>query len=387
MFKRFDIDKRPPLEGELTAVETLFLPWTPTRTCLSARNGPEPGCPLDAGVREEPSQRPGHDRLRPRECRAIQDILTKYDRDKNLRISKAENPFGEEAFRRLDKNGNGELSVTELLGWKDTAPDLDLEMTLGAKPADSSIRVLPGKLIPTAWTLKITGGTALLTVGAQTIQFECYAPQGRYAQGMVATPLLGFPDNGRGYLTEKDIAGPQFQAFRVLFDMIDRDADNRLTRREYDAFFALQSSFTKLPLSLVSTAQTPSLFQKLGANGDGRLSVREVRDAWARLIALEPGGKDYVTQAALQPQGALRFGRASEMSVMNQASMFATQPTRVATKGPTWFRKFDRNADGELSRSEFPGATAEFDRLDTDKDGFITLAEAEAADRAARGKK
>ena len=115
---------------------------------------------------------------------------------------------------------------------------------------------------------------------------------------------LQFPDNGRGYLTERDIAGPQFQAIRVLFDMIDRDADGKMTRAEFDAFFALQRSFTSLPLSLVHSAQTPSLFQVLDSNGDGRLSVREVRNAWTRLIALEPNAREYVTPAALAPQGA-----------------------------------------------------------------------------------
>ncbi len=394
LFKRFDTDKDGRLsKAELTAVEGMFATLDADEDeCLSATEvvpnlaslpgqGPTPkGPPLPQAMTVvTPGEAPEG---------VAEQVLAKYDRDKNLRLSKAENPFGDEAFRRLDKNGNNELRVTELLAWKDAGPDVALELTLGTKPADSSIRLLPGSAVPTGWTLKINpNGTALLTVGPQTIQFECYAPQGRYAQGTVATPSIPTFPNGKGYLTEKDIAGPQFQAFRVLFDMIDRDADNRVTRREYDAFFALQSSFTKLPLSLVSSAQTPSLFQMLDANGDGRLSVREVRDAWARLIALEPGGKEFVTQAALQPRGALRFGRASESAAMNRASMFATQPTRVATKGPTWFRKFDRNADGEVSRSEFPGATADFDRLDADRDGYITLTEAEAADKAARAKK
>ena len=322
LFKRFDTDKDGRLSrAELTAVETLFATLDADEDeCLSASEVvPNVGVPsTPAPFPKGPSNQPqAMIVFAPGELsEAIHEqVLTKYDRDKNLRLSRAENPLGEETFRRLDKNGNNELSVTELLAWKDAIPDLSLEMTLGPKAADSSIRLLPGGLLPTGWTLKTNpGGTALLTVGTQTIQLECYAPQGRYAQGTPATPGLAFPDNGKGYIGEKDIAGPQFQAFRVLFDMIDRDSDNRMTRKEFDAFFALQASFTKLPLALVSSAQTPSLFQKMDANGDGRLSVREVRDAWGRLIALEPGGKDYVTQAALQPQGAIRFGRASEMS-------------------------------------------------------------------------
>ena len=40
------------------------------------------------------------------------------------------------------------------------------------------------------------------------------------------------------------------------------------------------------------------------------------------------------------------------------------------------FRQWDRNKDGKLSRSELPRfAQANFERVDSDKDGFISLAE------------
>jgi Ca2+-binding EF-hand superfamily protein len=52
--------------------------------------------------------------------------------------------------------------------------------------------------------------------------------------------------------------------------------------------------------------------------------------------------------------------------------------------GPLWFRKMDRNGDGDVSRAEFLGTRAEFDALDADHDGLISRAEAEAFDRASR---
>ena len=196
-----------------------------------------------------------------------------------------------------------------------------------------------------------------------------------------------FLDNGKGYVTEKELVGPQFQSFRVLFDTIDRDADGKITRKEYDAFFAFQKDFTSLPLSLVYSAQTPSLFQVLDSNGDGRLSVRELRDAWAKLSALEPGAKEYVTRAALVPQGAIRFGRTNEVFAFNQGPNYLQPSNRQSNRGPLWFRKFDKNGDGELSRNEFPGTQEEFDRIDTNHDGYISVEEAEAADKKMRVKK
>jgi hypothetical protein len=46
----------------------------------------------------------------------------------------------------------------------------------------------------------------------------------------------------------------------------------------------------------------------------------------------------------------------------------------------------DRNGDGDLSRGEFLGTPDEFAAIDTDGDGLISLAEAEAWDQKMRPK-
>jgi Ca2+-binding EF-hand superfamily protein len=51
-----------------------------------------------------------------------------------------------------------------------------------------------------------------------------------------------------------------------------------------------------------------------------------------------------------------------------------------------WFRKMDRNGDGDVSPREFLGSHADFRRLDADGDGFITLEEAQRADVELRKK-
>ena len=63
------------------------------------------------------------------------------------------------------------------------------------------------------------------------------------------------------------------------------------------------------------------------------------------------------------------------------------RPTRLPDlkDGPLWFRKLDRNRDGDVSRKEWMFSEEEFRRIDTDGDGLISVEEAERYDRARRG--
>ncbi len=64
---------------------------------------------------------------------------------------------------------------------------------------------------------------------------------------------------------------------------------------------------------------------------------------------------------------------------------FADVPMlRDRSRGPLWFRKMDRNGDGDVSRSEFLGTKEQFHRIDGDGDGLIDAAEAERADGGLR---
>jgi len=48
---------------------------------------------------------------------------------------------------------------------------------------------------------------------------------------------------------------------------------------------------------------------------------------------------------------------------------------------PGWFRHMDLNHDGEITRREFPGPRAAFEKLDLNGDGLIDAAEAQRGNR------
>lgn len=329
-----------------------------------------------------------------------QRLLKQYDKDGDFELTRAEAGFDASTFARLDTDGNGTLTGEELDAWRTGPADLEVALSLGAQPADCKADVLtPAK------TVQERGFTARhIETGRLTIRFDrqsidLWAYTGVFNQGrrFNLKQQFGFlfPQvaGAKGYIEEKDLNGPnavRFQQIKVIFDAADHDGNGRLTREEFDRYFDLQQQFADVALSVTPSVQTPTLFQLLDDNRDGRLSVRELRTAWARLLPLEPPGATEITASAIQPSVTLRLTRTQERGAAFQAAQVqfvGVNPNGAVpapTRGPTWFRKMDRNGDGDISRTEFLGTRAEFDAIDTDHDGLIGLEEAETFEKKAR---
>lgn len=56
----------------------------------------------------------------------------------------------------------------------------------------------------------------------------------------------------------------------------------------------------------------------------------------------------------------------------------AILPGTASGEGPEWFRRMDRNQDGDINRREFIGTAAMFAESDLDGDGLISASEAAA---------
>ena len=152
-----------------------------------------------------------------------------------------------------------------------------------------------------------------------------------------------------------------------------------------------QQEFADLGLALSPAVQTPTLFQLLDENNDGRLGVRELRTAWSRLLPLEPvppgETAEVVTRAAIQPSVSIRVSRFLDRATAQRPVNFVAgnpNQVRIPQKGPLWFRKMDRNGDGDVSPREWLGRTEDYGRIDADGDGLLSPEEAEQADSTFR---
>jgi hypothetical protein len=175
---------------------------------------------------------------------------------------------------------------------------------------------------------------------------------------------------------------------------MDADRDGKLFEKEALEYAVrtadLQAAAGAARVALKVSQQGNGLFDLFDANSDGRLSDRELRQVPAVLRSLDRDKDGSLTRSdvprsylvMVEPgsvSGNLLGAYLGSVGVGN----FSTEP-QVPQAGPLWFRKMDRNRDGDVSRREFLGTDAHFRQIDADGDGLLSSTEAERYDQQAR---
>ncbi len=327
----------------------------------------------------------------------VQQIINRYDRNSDFELTTEEVGFDKATFARLDRNKDGKISPLELDVWRTGQPDGRVTIDNSEKPGKGTLlaRAADGESKLEGFAVSQPEPHRLvIRLGAQTLDLGistnvAYAPN----PNVLDQQLQAFFPRGKDVIEEKDIVAPQFQLIRLIFDAADFNGDGKLTKDEVRKYAGLQAGIASLGVTAGYNSRTPNFFQVMDENSDGRLSLKELRTAWKRLIALEEEGKKAITEEVLQSSAVIRVG--SRMAVQTDQTLqgyaynqyaYVRQPAQAnqPVRGPKWFAKLDRNLDGDVSRAEFIGSAEDFAAIDTDKDGLISLAEAEAYDTKVR---
>ncbi len=320
----------------------------------------------------------------------------------------------EASFNQLDRNGDGALDSEELAGFAYRLPDVELTIDIrmaiqpegdsaskvvGAPAArlDGVVEVGPLRLTTRLTALSVNaraapGGGSVLSLGPTTLDLRVggsSTPQDRTPASARDTYKTRFGDTDQdknGYLDANEARS--FAAFGALFKLMDVDSNGKLTENELLAYFdkmielRAQVAASCAGLSVVDDGS--GLFNLFDPNGDGRLSVRELRQAASSLDSQDRNRDGFVGRDEIPHSYVATFVRgAVDMTPVFRGMMMNTtlaqSPALKSTpvRGPLWSRKMDRNQDGDVSRREFVGTDEQFSRIDADGDGLISGEEAE----------
>ncbi len=130
--------------------------------------------------------------------------------------------------------------------------------------------------------------------------------------------------------------------------MVDLNGDRLGTREEIERWLNLQRRINHGQL-LITILTDGGLFEWLDSDHNGALTPRELKNAWQRLVNCGFTDGDYLQVDRIRPL----------------TMMIASQglPECFAKREPIqleWFRKMDRNEDGDITQREFTGLVKSF---------------------------
>ena len=308
-------------------------------------------------------------------------LIRKYDSSGNGRLSPRELRWSAERIEPIDKNGDGELSRSELVNIEETPLDVDLSVDVApvsAQKPDFEVHKTTGRRIGTATRPGIAN--IALPNATLTLSYRHVDP----IPAAIENARIKFNNldaDTNGYLEDVEIEGETLLQ-RGLFDQIDSDQDGKMFAEELESFVRQRAEAKSMSCRVNIYDTGSGIFQTMDHNNDGRVSTREMRSAESSLKALASDDRPGVSRNEPARRYHIEFSRGAYLLFgpseqrEKQTISFNTQ---VAV-GPPWFVGSDRNNDGDLTWKEFLGHREDFHYLDLDGDQLIDPNEAVRAE-------
>jgi Ca2+-binding EF-hand superfamily protein len=336
--------------------------------------------------------------------RSVRLLIKKYDTGssrgpgrRDSRLSPEEFGIPAEAFAAADRNRDGTLNAEELREYLAQAPrDAILDVALtpdGSGRVAIAVRGGDGSPQSGMTVRQLSEGVVEMDLGL--IRLDIHIDDGAGAAEAARKDFRARFDsadaNQDGYLEMDELSQDNGQPSPLvgLFKAIDRGGDGKLYPSELDEFVARQAVAARGRVTMTASDEGRALFGMLDIDRDRCLGAREVLDTFARVSACDRNSDGRVTPDEIPhhirlilDRGDLSFLLAPPVggpAVAVSRGVTSAPPRSRRAVGPSWFRKMDRNRDGDVSPREFLGTREQFDRLDRDRDGLLSPDEAKEA--------
>jgi len=178
---------------------------------------------------------------------------------------------------------------------------------------------------------------------------------------------------------------PELELPDVEYAGVDADGDAMLTQAELRAYAQTNVGLSESSLVVTVSDDAKTLFEILDGNLDNRLSPREFKEGFTRIRKYDHDKDGRFGMSEMRSEYGFVVSRARPQFVtMGRANAgmgnAGVPRMNAATAGPTWFRKMDRNQDGDVAWREFLGTRGVFDGIDKDQNALIDINEATAVE-------
>ena len=164
--------------------------------------------------------------------------------------------------------------------------------------------------------------------------------------------------------------------FGASFAEFDGDSDDKLFENELTVVVDGRMKAARSRTRMDITSRGRNLFEILDSDRNRSLSRRELAEAVKRIELWDADGDRAVSDAEIPQLYQISFGPGQPEFRGVEIKRSAGETVSVLSASPVWFGRLDRNGDSELTRREFPGTIAEFQKLDQNSDGVVDTAEA-----------
>ncbi|MGH7174598.1 MAG: hypothetical protein ACRELG_30390, partial [Gemmataceae bacterium] len=295
--------------------------------------------------------------------RRLQKRYVPSGKEKDKKLHRKDLGLDEATFARLDADKDGALDDIELAAFVQRDPDLCVQLRFGAPDKPLDLVPVSGRPALLANKFRKQDTVGLLDLGATRMELRLRDEKKSasrlmdIAKEQLRAQFKTADKDNNGYLDEKE--AKTRREFGRDFARMDRDGDGKLFEKEMLAYLddmvELQRRASGACVTLVLRDQSRGLFDLLDSNRDGRLSVREIKQVPKLLAKLHRQGKGHLDAKDIPRSYQLTLRRGAAESGFNQEAFFVERlfgggsSEETTARGPGWFRKMDRNRDGDVS--------------------------------------
>ncbi len=287
------------------------------------------------------------------------------------------------AIASFDADKNGQFNHAEMTEYlTNRKPDIELDVELPSRRAKRPrIKLVKDRVGARKGRKRLPSSRLSLMAGQTSLDMLAInsRPQSNDNRSFYLAESRRADENKNGYIEASEFA---MLGLNVEFENVDLDGDEKIIREELIAYIERDSFTSQSQVVLSVAADTKTLFSFLDKDYDQRLTLREFKDITSRLKTLDGNRDNMIEASEIAQKYRLSFSmgrpRIFQQAMMQQNTPNNGRPSSQvtpSTDGPEWFRKMDRNQDGDLSWREFLGKRETFENLDADSDGLVTVAE------------